>query len=1066
MPTVAAPPKPKHELRFTITGLVKEKESGLGVPRLLIRAYDKDLLFDDLLGSTTTDEEGRFEISYSEEDFRELFERQPDIYLTVYAPPRRRLMDTAKEIRWNAGEREVFELEIDRATLGDLSPVLPEDEVAGGISLARDALRIVRRDGLATLRLPGFVLGGPPGAPALPRQVRFVALPLGGDVLDLEVLPGEPVELRDIGNLMPVQEPIPDLGTDAEEYGDGFSIENVPIRFTQPDASIFEGDRPYPEELVELIGVEDAGPIRMAAVRLRPVQFDPRTRSLRYYPDLGFRLKFDREKARRTARERPRSKPGWSAHRVEILNEFLTCDVVHVARDIATLEPLILEDVPHVIVSDNYAWPESIALQDGSTRAPDLSERGAALPGDMIAEFLRLAEWKTSRGVRSRVVTVSDIVDGQYGDMTEGGLARDLQEVVRNFVKYAEDKWDTTYLLLGGDLNVVPMRRLVGSSTYGTIGCWSSASDPPPAGACHFLAGKSAVKLHPKFTPGSSDPLSTLAGALRIPFDREAGSGRLGWYYTDESSFNTLDEGFTRLPVGQTSPYAIVEGPEPVIEDSYYWVRSVNSIPSDLYYSSLVSSHYSKPGKHDFDDNNNGLYGQYDGMTALDKIDLWPDVYVGRASVETGDQAAAFVDKVITYERLETPDGQNAVDPTYLQKILYASAYWGREMQYRQTDTTVPPAEDKFTHVAGDTETKIHTGFDLVLIPGGADRRLVAHLAAGQVVVPYDTNASAAQLGWYFATNDTFTVQSAVPTRWVRVRGPEADIDPEWFFWDPVGLELAATEKENLRTQMNGWFSDFNAIERHYDDYFDLATPPPLVPLEPATVQAAIDNGVHFLSLTGHGSSSGCAGVYSNHDYTNERKYFIAFADSCSTAKPDGVDSLAELTTMDADGGAVAYVGNTRYSWIGIGDNYEEYFWSKLKTVGRLGPAAGLRLATDGVEYMWTTYAQTLFGDPEMRVWTAMPSTYEVTHPSTVAWGGAIPVTVRKLGLPLAGQTVTLLGGWTTTGVPPRVFESKVTESSGTVSFQLPSGGTPLASVRLTVSGRNFKPFVAEIQIS
>ena len=36
-------------MEFTITGRVRERESGLGVPNLIIRAYDKDLFFDDLL---------------------------------------------------------------------------------------------------------------------------------------------------------------------------------------------------------------------------------------------------------------------------------------------------------------------------------------------------------------------------------------------------------------------------------------------------------------------------------------------------------------------------------------------------------------------------------------------------------------------------------------------------------------------------------------------------------------------------------------------------------------------------------------------------------------------------------------------------------------------------------------------------------------------------------------------------------------------------------------------------------------------------------------------------------
>jgi hypothetical protein len=70
-------------MNFRITGRVTEKESGSGVPKLVVRAYDRDLLYDDLLGAAVTDAEGRFEMLYTEEDFRELFEKRPDIYLAV-----------------------------------------------------------------------------------------------------------------------------------------------------------------------------------------------------------------------------------------------------------------------------------------------------------------------------------------------------------------------------------------------------------------------------------------------------------------------------------------------------------------------------------------------------------------------------------------------------------------------------------------------------------------------------------------------------------------------------------------------------------------------------------------------------------------------------------------------------------------------------------------------------------------------------------------------------------------------------------------------------------------------
>ncbi len=1045
---------------FKITGRIREKESGLGVSGLHIRAYDKDMLFDDLLGTATSDEKGFFSMQYSDKDFRELFDVRPDIYLAVYAPPMRLLLDTKGTVRWEASNQEHFELEISREVLGDLSPALPDDKVEGGVRLPKDALKIRKRDGFDMPNLKSFRFSAIPGRPAVPELLQFMALPLGGDVLSLEIIPGEAVVIP-AEKPFPVQEPVPDLGTDPKQFGDGFSIRDLHVTFTGMDPAFLKAQKPFPEKLVEVLKTEEIGPIQMAAIRVNPVQYDPAKKAYLYYPDLRYFVKFDLEKAKKTAEIRKEEECTLGELYAEQIESILAQGPVLRARDLF-LVYLVLEDVPYLIVTDNYQWPESIKQADGTFRPPNISERGAALSGNLVTEFERLAEWKTSRGVRTMVVTISDIVDKKYGDFTEGGFARDLQEVLRNFFKYAGKQWETLYVLLGGDANVAPVRKLTGSSTYGTIGCWNQGVNPPAEGACCLLSGHSAVKLYPKFQPLNTDPLSTLHGGLRIPFDREAGAGRLGWYFTNKADFETKFTGFKRLPAGESSRYIIVEGPEAVINDDFYWLRDVNSIPSDFYYSSLVGPGYSIPGKHDFDANNNELYGQYhyDGSmeSSLDGVDLWPDIWVGRASAGTGTEARAFVDKVMAYEKLEDADG-NPVDTTYLQKVLYASAYWGRKWQSRQADTATPPAEDRFTHLAGSNTTKVHTSFDLALSSGIPSHRIVARLNNSDVVVPYNTLASATNLGWYFVANDAYTTQSAAPTRFIKVMGPEADIDAGSFFWDPMGLELCVQEKENLRSLMNGWYPAFGSVQRHYEDYFDLSTPPPIVPLESDVIRAALNSGVHFASLSGHGSPGGCCGVDSGMDFSNNRKYYIMFANSCSTARIDGVDSLAEKSTLDPDGGAIAYVGNTRYGWIGVGDNYEEYFWNKMKVMGCLGPAAGMRLATGGVRQMWTFYTQTLFGDPEMPVWTDVPQSHEVTHPARAKWGDTIEVTVRHMGVPVAGRRVTLMGGWTPGGIPAKVFMTKKTNSMGKASFALPADALPLSELSLVVTYPNFIPY-------
>lgn len=113
-------------MEFKIKGRIVETESELGVRDLLVRAWDKDRCYDDLLGNATTDAEGRFEIVYSSKAFRELFEARPDIYLSILTPDRKRLHDTRDAIRWQASAEESFDLQIDRKKLGIWAPTKPE----------------------------------------------------------------------------------------------------------------------------------------------------------------------------------------------------------------------------------------------------------------------------------------------------------------------------------------------------------------------------------------------------------------------------------------------------------------------------------------------------------------------------------------------------------------------------------------------------------------------------------------------------------------------------------------------------------------------------------------------------------------------------------------------------------------------------------------------------------------------------------------------------------------------------------------------------------------------------
>jgi hypothetical protein len=102
--------KPTNDA-WIIRGKVTDKKNN-PVAGLIVSAYDKDLLFDDVLGTTSTDENGNFEVIYREESFRDLFDKKPDIYLKILDITGKILYTSRKKIRFDARRIEHFTIKI------------------------------------------------------------------------------------------------------------------------------------------------------------------------------------------------------------------------------------------------------------------------------------------------------------------------------------------------------------------------------------------------------------------------------------------------------------------------------------------------------------------------------------------------------------------------------------------------------------------------------------------------------------------------------------------------------------------------------------------------------------------------------------------------------------------------------------------------------------------------------------------------------------------------------------------------------------------------------------------
>lgn len=94
-----------------VYGRITYCDSGRPAVGVRVTAMDADLLFDDRLGEDQTKDNGQFRIGYGVAQFRDLFERAPDIYLLVHDESGRLITTTRDSVVRDAGpEQEIHVL--------------------------------------------------------------------------------------------------------------------------------------------------------------------------------------------------------------------------------------------------------------------------------------------------------------------------------------------------------------------------------------------------------------------------------------------------------------------------------------------------------------------------------------------------------------------------------------------------------------------------------------------------------------------------------------------------------------------------------------------------------------------------------------------------------------------------------------------------------------------------------------------------------------------------------------------------------------------------------------------
>ncbi|MBA3007381.1 MAG: hypothetical protein KJ900_01265 [Proteobacteria bacterium] len=931
------------------------------------------------------------------------------------------------------------------------------------INLPASALKTTQTPFGIVLDLENGQILSEPGAPAFPSQRVKIALPANSIVKDLKTKVVKKVAVTKEPQLVaPAQEPRRTAGSRKQAIKRSlFGSDVLPKEprtelhpaqgITLPRFEMYRQVFASPPPLVRILDTGYRGVATVVELELHPVSQNEKgilELATQIQLTVAYEPIADGATAGAYFRE-PRN-----LAEAQRFTNIMKAEVLNPAwvKDFGPFWPIF--DYDYLVITDNQAW-------DAATSTPVAGS--AATVGDMVSAFERIAAWKKRRGLRTRIVKVADIVNGSFGDFKTG--TRDLQEVIRNFLKWAYNAWGIAWVLLGGDSNIIPVRSVAGDGCGG-IGI---GTDNPPGDNKSFWTG-TFLKMHVigdphSWWPGnpSAETLVNPASGTVIPFDSTGTSDAAhpGWYFTTNDTYATRSVAATK--------YLRVNGPAALLNTNLRWLYTWNIIPTDLYYSSLVSPSYGVPGLHDWDHTDNGIYGQHSGGSDLDGVKLGADIGIGRAPVGTAAEADAFVTKVLAYEMLKRQDG-TALDLNWARRLTVVSTNFGGRLTISKTAAN-PPGDNQYRHGAGDLYSLIH----LKDLFSDLNWRLFVKVTDTDVrIMPYDPEAPVSGRGWYFAVSNADLTPSEqifviwgtvyripVPTNWVVVYGEADEREPMNYIFDKTTADTSMTDQEALRKQISTDFPGINAIKRLYEDEVDLpaadAASPPISHVTSDRVRDALNLGPHLLCLSGHGSSGGCChlGAAMATAATNGFHQPIAYAASCLTGDFTANDATSEKLLQNTAGGAVAYIGYTRFGWIGVGDDFARKFFERMKTTRHL---ALLNDSRFDLTNKWTILAQNLLGDPETPVWVGKPKTMSVTHPAVI-YKQSQEITVKVKGVsnaPLSGAVICLSIGATW-------MKTRYTNALGEANFEItpPATGT----MDITVTAQDYAPNFGTITV-
>ena len=277
-------------------------------------------------------------------------------------------------------------------------------KVSAGVNYPPPSINQI--DGFHRITLPKALNIGDPGTPSLPSDGVWLILPPGERAVSVELK-------SQVWNSLPGSY-IPEPTQEPKRLSD-----RSPSAPTPPDPSIYGGKNVYPAETVTDLVTQLKRGYALATCLVFPVRWDPENRSLEYLSEAEVVIETAPGQMEQSGYNRffrgDRETHDWVADKVR-------------NHQILGLYPRRDDELPEsvLIVTDRHLV-------------------------DSADEY---ADWWSTRGRRTYVVTVDDLIEAEEGEND--------QERVRNGIIRAYEDSEISYVIILGDTEQVPHRGLWG----------------------------------------------------------------------------------------------------------------------------------------------------------------------------------------------------------------------------------------------------------------------------------------------------------------------------------------------------------------------------------------------------------------------------------------------------------------------------------------------------------------------------------------------------------------------------------------------------------------------------